>query len=47
MTIFEQGYDAFLKGIALDANPYDKKLTPNSFRNWAAGWDKAKASRKE
>ena len=46
MTPFEQGYDAFLKGIPKDKNPFDEEKYPNSCKRWFAGHAKARSDRK-
>lgn len=45
MTPFETGYAAFLRGLGLDENPYDKESSPHSRSRWNAGWDKAQRDR--
>ena len=47
MTPFEAGYEAFLKGIGADDNPFDAETCPHSRKRWAQGWDKARARRME
>lgn len=46
MTPFEQGYDAFLKGVPKENNPYDEEKTPYSCRHWFAGHARARKDRK-
>jgi len=46
MTPFEQGYDAFLKGVPKDKNPFDEKKSPHSCERWFAGHAKARMERK-
>lgn len=39
---FEQGYAAFLKGVPVGQNPFDRdQPTPYYKQQWNAGWDKA------
>lgn len=47
MTAFEQGYAAFLKGMSVDQNPYQKESTPYSHMRWIEGWKAARAHRIE
>lgn len=47
MTPFEQGYDAFLRGLQRDENPFDKNGCPWSLKRWAEGWNKAYRARQE
>lgn len=46
MTPFEQGYDAFLKGVPKDKNPHDSEKCPVSLKRWEEGWVKARRERK-
>lgn len=46
MTPFEQGYDAFLKGMPKDKNPYAEEKAPHSCKRWFAGHAKARRERK-
>ena len=46
MTQFEQGYDAFLKGVGAKENPYDGDKCPHSCKRWNDGWAKARRERK-
>jgi hypothetical protein len=39
MTPFELGYSAFLRGIALHLNPFDKESSPVSCKRWTMGWN--------
>lgn len=47
MTAFEQGYEAFLRGMSRDENPFDKDGAPWSMKRWAEGWNKAYRARQE
>lgn len=47
MTAFEQGYEAFLRGLQRDENPFDKNGCPWSLKRWAEGWNKAYRARQE
>jgi ribosome modulation factor len=47
MTAFEQGYDAFLRGLNREENPFDKEESPHSLKRWIDGWNKAYRSRLE
>lgn len=47
MTPFEQGYDAFLRGMGRDENPFDSEQSPYSLKRWIAGWNKAYRARLE
>ncbi len=33
-----EGYDAFLAGKAIDANPYDPEDAPDMMKAWSDGW---------
>lgn len=46
MTPFEQGYDAFLKGVPKDKNPHDSDKCHFSNVRWNDGWTKARRERK-
>lgn len=41
MTPFELGYSAFLRGLGLNENPFDRESAPFSRVRWTLGWDKA------
>lgn len=47
MTPFEQGYAAFLNGLARTENPFDKEDAPWSLKRWNDGWNKAYRARQE
>ena len=47
MTPFEQGYAAFLAGLARNENPFDAEASPHSLKRWIDGWDKAYRARLE
>lgn len=47
MTPFELGYDAFLKGLQREENPFDKEGSPHSLKRWIEGWNKAYRARQE
>lgn len=47
MTPFELGYEAFLKGLKRDENPFDKEGAPHSLKRWSEGWNKAYRARLE
>lgn len=47
MTPFEQGYDAFLRGLNREENPFDDKVSPHSVKRWIDGWNKAYRARQE
>lgn len=47
MTPFEQGYDAFLRGLKSEENPFDSEASPHSLKRWAQGWNKAYRARAE
>jgi ribosome modulation factor len=46
MTAFEQGYEAFLKGVGKDDNPFDDETCPKSRVKWDKGWIRAQANRR-
>ena len=46
MTAFEQGYEAFLKGVAKDDCPLDEDTCPKSRVKWLEGWTRAMANRR-
>ena len=37
---YQEGYDAFVKGLALEANPYGQEAEKK--KAWEAGWEDAK-----
>lgn len=41
MTAFEKGYSAFLRGLGLKENPFDKEKEPYSLGRWQMGWNQA------
>ena len=45
MTAFELGYDAFLKGVPIGRNPFDKETCPYSCKYWIRGWAAAQLNR--
>lgn len=46
LTPFEQGYAAFLAGVSVAENPFDKDTAPYSRGRWACGWVKARSDRR-
>jgi ribosome modulation factor len=42
MTCFEEGYQARLRGMDEDDNPYDFDEQPYSHKKWKQGWLAAK-----
>jgi len=38
--VYQEGYDAFVKGLALDDNPYGQEAEKK--KAWEAGWEDAK-----
>lgn len=47
MTAFEQGYDAFLRGLKREENPFDAEKCSFSVKRWIDGWNKAYRARQE
>lgn len=47
MTVFEEGYKAFLDGKSEDHNPYDFDEAPYSFKRWRDGWRACRKHRSE
>jgi ribosome modulation factor len=47
MTAFEQGYDAFLRGLNREENPFDAAKCSFSVKRWIDGWNKAYRARQE
>jgi len=35
---FQDGYDAYWEGVALEDNPYDADKNPGEFDAWIRGW---------
>lgn len=47
MTLFEEGYKAFLDGIGQDENPYNGESAPYSRKRWSEGWVAARIRKAE
>lgn len=46
MTSFERGYEAFLKGVSQEKNPFDGDTCPYSHKHWGRGWERARSDRR-